>query len=191
MKLSLTGAPLPPGADEGDDALGGASPARSYQDQEALDRRFMALALEEAREAGNQGEVPVGCVIVLADRVVARAGNRIEQRQDPTAHAEIIALRKAALRLGNWRLCHATLYSTLEPCAMCMGALMQARAARLVFGAFDAKFGAAGSLYDFSRDPRLNHRIRVMSGVEADPCRELMQAFFRDLRARKRSKRSG
>ena len=172
------------------DAMNAPAP-RGYFEQQAADEGFMDVALAEARASAHIGEVPVGCAIVIADRVIARAGNRIEGRSDPTGHAELIALRKAALRLDNWRLVGATLYSTLEPCAMCMGAIMQARVARLVFGAHDPKFGAAGSLYDFSRDPRLNHRIRVMSGVREDECRAEMQSFFRQIRAERRAERAG
>jgi tRNA(adenine34) deaminase len=159
---------------------------RNYPQQEELDRFFMRAALDEARRSAEMGEVPVGCVIVVADRIVARGGNRTESRQDPTSHAEMIAVRKATLRFGNWRLTDATVYSTLEPCPMCMGALVLARVQRLVFGAWDAKAGAAGSLYDLSRDPRLNHRIRVMNGVEEDESRKLLQSFFQDLRQKRR-----
>ena len=161
--------------------------ARNIPQQEELDRSFMLVAIDEARRAAELGEVPVGCVIVVADRVVARGGNRTESRQDPTSHAEMIAIRKATLRYGNWRLPGATVYSTLEPCLMCMGALLLARVERLVFGAWDSKAGAAGSLYDLSRDPRLNHRIRVMSGVEEENCRRLLQSFFQGIRQRKAS----
>ncbi len=158
---------------------------RNYPQQEELDRFFMQAALEEARRAGEMGEVPIGCVVVVADRIVARGGNRTESRQDPTSHAEMIAVRKATLRFGNWRLTDATIYSTLEPCSMCMGALLLARVQRLVFGAWDGKAGAAGSLYDLSRDPRLNHRILVMSEIEEEASRELLQTFFRNLRQRR------
>jgi len=161
--------------------------ARNIPQQEELDRSFMLLAVDEARRAAELDEVPVGCVIVVADRVVARGGNRTESRQDPTSHAEMIAIRKATLRYGNWRLPGATVYTTLEPCLMCMGALLLARVDRVVFGAWDPKAGAAGSLYDLSRDPRLNHRIRVMSGVEEDNCRRLLQSFFQGVRQRKAS----
>ncbi len=162
---------------------------RNYPQQEELDRFFMQAALDEARRCAEMEEVPVGCVVVVADRIVARGGNRTESRQDPTAHAEMIAVRKATLRFGNWRLTDATIYSTLEPCSMCMGALVLARVQRLVFGAWDPKAGAAGSLYDLSRDPRLNHRIRVMNGIEEEASRGLLQSFFQDLRQRRRSER--
>lgn len=163
---------------------------RNMPQQEELDRVFMQAALEEARRAAELGEVPVGCVVVVADRIVARGGNRTESRLDPTSHAEMIAIRKATLRFGNWRLTDATIYSTLEPCPMCMGALLLARVERLVFGAWDGKAGAAGSLYDLSRDPRLNHRIRVMSGVEEEESRKLLQAFFQGIRQRRRDERA-
>ncbi len=163
---------------------------RNMPQQEELDRVFMQAALEEARRAAELGEVPVGCVVVVADRIVARGGNRTESRLDPTSHAEMIAIRKATLRFGNWRLTDATIYSTLEPCPMCMGALLLARVERLVFGAWDGKAGAAGSLYDLSRDPRLNHRIRVMSGIEEEESRKLLQTFFQGIRQRRRDERA-
>ena len=155
------------------------------------DEQFMRQAFREAEAAFQADEVPVGALVVAQGRVIARAHNLTQRLNDVTAHAEMQVITAAADHIGGKYLHECTLYVTLEPCVMCAGAMRWAQLGRLVFGAFDAKFGAAGSLYDFSRDPRLNHRIRVMSGVEADPCRELMQAFFRDLRARKRSKRSG
>ena len=163
---------------------------RSYLEQEARDRDLMATAIEQAHACEEIGEVPVGAIVVVADRVIARAGNRRECRQDPTAHAEMIAIRKAALRLGTWRLTDATVYSTLEPCPMCMGALVHARVSRLVFGCHDTKWGAAGSLYDLTRDPRLNHRMRVMSGVEEEACRALLQDFFRTIRRQRAADRA-
>ena len=140
---------------------------------------FMYKALSEARKAATHGEVPVGAVIVDAEgRVVARAFNKTVSLHDPTAHAEILALREAAAQCGNYRLTGATLVVTLEPCPMCMGAALNARVGHLVFGAFDPKWGAAGSLYNLAQDARLNHRIEVTSGVCEEECRRLMQDFF-------------
>ncbi len=142
--------------------------------------RIMVLALEQAGKAAVCGEVPVGAV--LADgtgRILAAARNQVIGLCDPTAHAEILALRQGAKAVGNYRLSGCVLYTTIEPCLMCMGAIVHARLAELVFGADDPKWGAAGSLYDFSDDPRLNHQLKVTSGVLADQSRELMQTFFR------------
>lgn len=138
----------------------------------------MSLALKEARQAADQGEVPVGAVVVAGSEVVATAGNRREAQQDPTAHAEILALRQAAERLGTWRLTDTTVYVTLEPCPMCAGALVAARVGRLVFGAADPKAGACGSLYNLCVDPRLNHEIEVEPGVRADECAALLSEWF-------------
>ena len=148
------------------------------------DERFMREALREAERAGDAGEVPVGCVIVHANLVVARAHNQREQLKDPTAHAEILALTQAAAALDDWRLEGATLYVTLEPCTMCAGAIVLARVDRLVFGAFDPKAGACGSLYEIPTDSRLNHRVEVVGGILAAPCGEILQAFFRGRRMR-------
>ncbi len=154
----------------------------------ADDSRFMILALREARRAARAGEVPVGAVIVAlgaggAPVVLARGYNLREARQDPTAHAEIVALRRACRRAGSWRLPGATLYVTLEPCAMCAGALVLARVKRLVFGCRDPKAGAVGSLYDLARDRRLNHRLAVTEGVEGEAAAALLVDFFRARRA--------
>jgi len=138
----------------------------------------MAEALALAREAGARGEVPVGAVAVLDGRVVGRGANARESARDPTAHAELIAIQEAARALGRWRLTGVALYVTLEPCAMCAGAMVLARIDRLVYGASDPKAGAAGSLLDLSSDPRLNHRFPVERGVLADECGELLRAFF-------------
>jgi tRNA(adenine34) deaminase len=147
------------------------------------DERLMSLALDEARAALDHDDVPIGCVIVAADGTeLARAHNARERDADPTAHAELIALRDAAAKLGSWRLDGASLYVTLEPCPMCAGAMVLARVARLVYGAADPKAGAAGSLYDIVRDPRLNHRLDVTTGAFADECGELLRAFFREKR---------
>ena len=147
------------------------------------DVHAMRLALEEARACLEWGDVPVGAVVVRGGEVVAGAGNERERRADPTAHAEILALRRAGSALGSWRLEGCALYATVEPCAMCAGALVWARVDRLVFGAVDPKAGFAGSLGDLVRDPRLNHRLEVTSGVLEDECGELVREFFRTMRA--------
>lgn len=146
------------------------------------DERFMRLALEQARLAGIAGEVPVGCVIVNDGQVIASGHNQPILRQDPTAHAEIEALRAAGQALGNYRLGGCTLYVTLEPCAMCTGAMVHARIARLVYGAVDPKAGAAGSVFELARSPALNHRMEVSGGVLAGESRDLLQGFFRERR---------
>jgi len=139
----------------------------------------MREALRAAARAGRLGEVPVGAVVARGGRRLARAGNRSIAAHDPTGHAEIRALRMAARHAKNYRLPGATLYVTVEPCAMCIGAALHARVARLVYGCADPKAGAAGSLYDLTCDPRLNHAIVVRRGVEADAARDLLQDFFR------------
>jgi len=140
----------------------------------------MMIALEEARRARQIGEVPVGAVLVgEAGDLIANACNRTIANADPTAHAEILVLRAAAEKLRNYRLLNTTLYVTIEPCLMCMGAAVHARVARVVYGAPDPKWGAAGSLYHFALDPRLNHRPEVVAGVRETECRELIQEFFR------------
>lgn len=139
----------------------------------------MREALALAREAGARGEVPVGAVVVLEGRVVGRGANARESSRDPTAHAELLAIQEAARTLGRWRLSGATLVVTLEPCAMCAGAMVLARIDRLVFAASDPKAGAVGSLMDLSADPRLNHRFPVERGVLAAEAGELLRAFFR------------
>ena len=146
------------------------------------DERMMTIALEEARGASSWGDVPIGAVVTKDEEVLARAGNARERDQDPTAHAEILALRAAAKRLSTWRLEGCTLYVTLEPCAMCAGALVLARVDRLVFGAKDDKAGFAGSLGDVVRDPRLNHAVEVESGVLAEECGAILREFFRERR---------
>jgi tRNA(adenine34) deaminase len=144
------------------------------------DERWMRLALREAARAGRAGEVPVGAVLVGADdAAIARGHNRPAATHDPTAHAEIVTLRRAGRRLGNYRLPGTTLYVTVEPCAMCAGALVQARVARVVFGAPDPKGGAARTLYRILDDPRLNHRAEVAGGVLEVECRGMIQKFFR------------
>jgi tRNA(adenine34) deaminase len=145
-------------------------------------RRWMDQALEAARTAYDAGEVPVGAVVVRDDSLVARAHNRVEALGDPTAHAETLAVRAACDALGTKFLTDSTLYVTLEPCAMCAGALVLARLGRLVFGAFDEKAGAASTLYSIPRDDRLNHQVEVLSGVRADPAADLLRRFFGERR---------
>jgi tRNA(adenine34) deaminase len=142
------------------------------------DLQWMRAALEEAQEAARRGEVPVGAVIVAEDRVVARAGNRTIADCDPTAHAEMVALREATKIIGNYRLLGATLYVTVEPCAMCAGAMIQARIERLVYGADDPKGGAAQSCFSILDHPQLNHRVEVTSGVCAEEAAALLKDFF-------------
>ncbi len=138
----------------------------------------MRQALDLAREAAAAGDVPVGALLVCGDRVLGRGQNRTLRDQDPTAHAEVIALREAAESLGSWRLSECDLYVTLEPCAMCAGALVLARVRRVVFGAWDDKSGMAGSVGDLLRHPRLNHHPEVRGGVLADDCGAVLKAFF-------------
>ncbi|MFZ0521454.1 MAG: tRNA adenosine(34) deaminase TadA [Candidatus Acidiferrales bacterium] len=147
----------------------------------AIDDRdvlFMRAAVEEARAAGERGEVPVGAVIVIGDAIVAQAGNRTIVDCDPTAHAEMVALREAARKIGNYRLLGATLYVTIEPCAMCAGAMIQARIARLVYGAEDAKGGAVRSCFNVLDSAQLNHRVEVKAGVMAEDAAGLLKDFF-------------
>jgi tRNA(adenine34) deaminase len=147
-----------------------------------IDEEAMAAALDEARAALASGDVPVGAVVVAGDRIVGRGRNERERRGDPTAHAEILALRAAADALGTWRLSDATLYVTLEPCPMCAGALVAARLSGLVFGAVDLKAGACGSLYNLCADPRLNHELPVTAGLLAEQASALLSNFFSNLR---------
>lgn len=144
--------------------------------------QWMGLALDQAAEAMKLGEVPVGAVAVLNGEVIGAGYNRKESDQDPTAHAEMIALRRAAGHLNNWRLIGVTLYCTLEPCPMCAGAMIQARLSRLVYGAKDTRFGADGTIIDVLGQPAFNHRVEVVSGVLADEAGDLLQQFFRQLR---------
>jgi tRNA(adenine34) deaminase len=146
------------------------------------DDEFMRAALDEGRSALAHGDVPVGCVVVVGERAVSSAHNARERDRDPTAHAEVLALREAAAKVGGWRLEGATLYVTLEPCPMCAGAMVLARLGRLVYGAADPKAGAAGSLYDIVRDPRLNHSVEVTAGVLEEECSGLLRDFFRERR---------
>ncbi len=145
---------------------------------------WMELALEQARLAAEAGEVPVGALVIKDGEMVGRGHNRNLLDHDPTAHAEIVALRQAAERLGNHRLGGCTVYATIEPCAMCAGALIHARVSRLVYGASDPKAGAAGSILKVLNHPGLNHQMEVTAGVLAQECSEILQAFFRQKRTR-------
>jgi tRNA(adenine34) deaminase len=147
------------------------------------DEAAMELALGEAEKALAHGDVPVGAVVIVDGNPIATAHNEREQLGDPTAHAEVLALRRAAAVLGGWRMETATLVVTLEPCPMCAGALLAARVKRLVFGAYDPKAGACGTLYNLCSDPRLNHEIELTSGVLAENCAGLLSNFFSTLRS--------
>lgn len=147
-----------------------------------MDQIFMREAITEAIKAAREGEVPIGAVIVFDNQIIARAHNLRETNGDPTAHAEILVLREAASLKKHWRLSGTTLYTTLEPCPMCAGAMVMARTKRLVYGASDPKAGAAGSLMNIVQDPRLNHRLEVTGGVLEEECRELLKDFFRERR---------
>ena len=151
----------------------------------AEDLRFMRLALEEAAAAAEEGEVPIGAVVVCGGEVVSRAHNRREEDADPAAHAEFLAMEEAARALGRWRLSGCTVYVTLEPCLMCAGLMVNARVDRCVYGASDPKGGALGTLFDVSHDERLNHAFEVTSGVLADEAANQLRAFFR---ARRKSR---
>lgn len=149
-----------------------------------IHERYMDEALKEAAKAFETDEVPVGAVIVHKGQIIARAHNQIKLLKDPTAHAEMIALTQAAAHLQNERLLDTAMYVTVEPCAMCAGALVLARVALLVYGTDDPKTGACGSVFDVARDKRLNHRIEVVSGVRREDCASLIQEFFRKKRSR-------
>lgn len=146
------------------------------------DIKYMNLALEQARKAAAQGEVPIGAVLVRDDQVLTQAHNFRETWQDPTAHAEMVAIREAATQSGSWRLINTTLYVTLEPCAMCIGAIILARIPRLVFGALDPKAGACGSVLNVPTERRLNHRVEVIGRMLEQESQELLQTFFKNLR---------
>ncbi len=152
--------------------------------QRALDEQWMRVALELAGEAAALGEVPVGAVAVLDGRIVGQGFNRKESDQDPTAHAEMIALKETAVAVQNWRLLGVTLYCTLEPCPMCAGAMIQARLPRLVYGAKDVRFGAHGSIVNVLDETQFNHRVSITSGVLEDEAAALLQQFFQNLRSR-------
>ncbi len=147
------------------------------------DEKFMYKALLEAKKAYLKGEVPIGAIIVCRGAVIAKGHNQRERFKDPTAHAEVIAIREASRVLGGWRLPGTTLYVTLEPCPMCAGAIINARVERVVYGAIDPKAGAAGTLMNILEDERLNHRVKVTKGILEEECRNILQLFFRDLRS--------
>ena len=149
---------------------------------DAQDAALMQAALREANEASAAGEIPVGAVVTISGEILATGQNRSIRDSDPSAHAEVVALRQACLAQANYRLTDATLYVTLEPCAMCLGAIVQARVSRVVFGAYDPKAGAAGSAVDLTDSPAFNHRFEVMGGVLADECGAVLQDFFRSRR---------
>jgi len=150
----------------------------------------MQAAIIEAERARQKGEVPIGAVIVSDGRVIGRGHNLRETSNDPTTHAELVAIRQAAATTGHWRLLDTTLYVTLEPCVMCMGAIILARIPRLVFACRDPRAGAVGSIYDFSRDDRFNHRVEVTEGVLAEQCSAMLSDFFQELRAGKKSEKT-
>lgn len=151
----------------------------------------MRLALDQAMQSAAAGEVPIGAVLVRQGSVLAQSHNHRETWQDPTAHAEMIVIREAARALRQWRLIDTTLFVTLEPCAMCLGAILLARIPRLVFGARDPKAGACGSVLDFSNDPRLNHRVEVMGGVLEEESQQMLSKFFQGLRTQPLDRRTG
>lgn len=155
-----------------------------------MDEVWMRLALDEAADAERLGEVPIGAVVVLGEKVIGRGHNRVRAERDPTAHAEIVALRDAARFLDNYRLTGTTLYVTIEPCPMCAGALVNARVARLVYGAADPRAGAVTTLFQLCTDPRLNHRVEIRGGVLEAECREMIQSFFHKKRAEILSERA-
>ena len=146
------------------------------------DERFMGMAIDQAYIAQENGDVPIGAVIVCEDKVIGKGYNQRQQLNDPTAHAEMIALTAAAEAVGNWRLHNCTIYVTLEPCTMCAGALVLARIDRLVYGCPDPKAGACGSLYNTVQDDRLNHRVEITAGVLQDKCSKVLQNFFQKRR---------
>jgi tRNA(adenine34) deaminase len=150
------------------------------EDNQIINQHFMHLALKEAIKAQRAGEVPVGAIMVDGhNQILSRGRNRTIGSNDPSAHAELVAIRRASRKIGNYRLLSTTLYVTIEPCIMCMGAIIHARIGRLVFGAHDPKWGAVGSLYDFAKDQRMNHCPMVISGVCEDACKAIIQGFFR------------
>ncbi len=158
-------------------------------DLSSADERYMKMAIDQAYIAEENGDVPIGCVIVYENRVIAKAYNQREQLNDPTAHAEIIALTQASEFVGSWRLHGCTIYVTLEPCPMCAGALVLGRLDRVVYGCNDPKTGAVTSLYNIVQDERLNHRLDVTSGIMGADCTDQLQAFFKQRRIEKKSDR--
>jgi tRNA(adenine34) deaminase len=157
-------------------------PVVNTTDKSTVDEQYMRIAIDQAKIAEENGDVPIGAVIVHNNQVIAKAYNQKEQLQDPTTHAEIIALTQAAAALENWHLNGCTMYVTLEPCPMCAGALVLARIDRLVYGCDDPKTGAVKSLYNIATDSRLNHRLEVISGIMADECGKLLTEFFQKRR---------
>jgi tRNA(adenine34) deaminase len=157
--------------------------------EQQIHQHFMRQALRQAEEALAEDEVPVGAIIVRQGKIIAAAHNQKEQLKDPTAHAEMIAITQAANSLGDWRLEECALYVTLEPCPMCAGAIVQARLPWLIFGALDPKSGAVRSLYELVTDQRLNHRVEVTAGIEADRCGEILSRFFEKKRQQKKLNR--
>ena len=151
-------------------------------DERTQDLTFMRMALEEAAKSPAVGEVPIAALIVQGNQILAQAHNYRELWQDPTAHAEVIAIRAAAVALGSWRLIDTTLYVTVEPCSMCIGATLLARVSRVVFGAWDPKAGACGSVFDLPSEPKLNHRVLVTGGVLEQESQTLIQKFFKEIR---------
>lgn len=159
-------------------------------ESELLDRSFMREALKAARLAQDLGEVPVGAVIEYKGQIIGEGYNLRETSQDPTTHAEMVAIRQAAAHLGSWRLLDCTIFVTLEPCVMCMGAIILARIPRLVFGCRDPRVGAAGSIYNLSDDDRFNHRVTTVEGILGDECSSLLSQFFKELRTVKKLRRT-
>jgi tRNA(adenine34) deaminase len=158
----------------------------SLPDNALKDARYMRVALEEAKNAAASGEVPVGAVVVYRGEIIGRGYNRREELRSALAHAELLAIEQASRHLGCWRLCDCQLYVTLEPCVMCVGAIVQARMGRLIFGCLDPKGGAVESLYQLCGDARLNHRLPVAAGMLAEDCSAILQAFFNRLRQNRR-----
>lgn len=153
------------------------------------DRQFMHLALEEAKKAGNLGEVPIGAIIIHKGEVIASASNLRETTQNAVTHAELMAIQQACEKIGSWRLEETTLYVTLEPCPMCAGAILQSRIPRIVYGARDMKAGCVDSLYRLLNDPRFNHECEITEGVLAEECGQILTDFFRVLRERKKAEK--
>jgi tRNA(adenine34) deaminase len=163
---------------------GGGPPPFLFRGKMDRDEKFMAAALRQAEKALARGDIPVGCVIVQDGKIIARGHNLRELKNDPTAHAEIVALRKAGRKLGSWRLNQAEVFVTCEPCAMCAGALVLARVRRVVYGCRDPKAGAVDTFFGIGRSPKLNHRFEVKSGVMEEQCQEQLSRFFKKLRAK-------
>ncbi len=149
--------------------------------------RFMRAAIDEAEMARSKGEVPIGAVIVHDGEIIGRGHNLRETSNDPTTHAEMVAIREAAAKIGHWRLLNTTLYVTLEPCVMCMGAIILARIPHLIYACRDPRAGAVGSIYDFSQDERFNHKVEVTEGVLGEECSTMLSGFFQELRAGRKS----